>query len=607
MIKSLKYIFSSCFALGFIFLFAGPVLAAETQIYPKGYGDTTLPGGINDKRLKCFDKTVAEVLPRDGISYITSTGECGGEGDYREDTTEPSGAINHRAGQTFYVPERMVLTRARFNGFIGMKNQTNGGRVLVILRSGDKNGPELSRTTAYFTGWQYNNWLGSENTTYCRWRINDRYNPLTGQRIDNLDGPCILQTENYATSWAVMPFVTPLEINFSTLSPPTIGPGKYSLELLQETGGWGGADDSKNIALGLFNRRSTMFYSGNDPNSQPAAYYIGDPGETEYDAYWEWYPATNEDLAGVAIWGEPSPAATPAIAAPSCASPPNQSTIYSPNNMTFAWGAVSGWTGTYNFRLDEYDPWGGEKIVVNGVSGTSYSGGGSPINLSPNITYRYRVQANNASAPWAECFFYVRPLPSLGNMSIGPGADAQNAGAVRTSGLRSDEGGSNYKNSINITLRTNNIDISNTLAVGAAFTKSAPVGPIAGNMNLYYLTQTAFENNGFVLVYALPWPFTPTRPPSLPYYTTGWLIPFFTFTEGYYYVYYNGTWSPARSAGQEYISPSNEIKVKPTRFSGGELEFNVTLLQRLGNRTWKTYGYLWDGLDNTTFQDYPTP
>lgn len=462
----MKKIFLSLTAI-FLFIFFPTVALADMQIYPKGYGNTAGPGGVADSRDKCFGKPVSYVEPRDNISYIASTAECGGEGNYYDDTTEPPGAINHRAGQTFYLPEKRVISKVRWGGFIGAEGQTLGGKVRVVLRQGNGNGPEIASAIAYVTGWQYNNWLAPENTSFCRWQINDPNSPLSGNRLDSLDGPCLLKTLDYATSWAVMPYVTPMEIDLTKFSP-SLPPGKYSIEIIQDAGGPGGPDQSHNIVQGLFNRFNAL--------NQIAAYYQDSPSD-DYDAIWEWYwpgPQNGRDLSGLAVFGKAVPRAS--VTGPATGTA-NQAILFSgtaqdpDGNLT----QEEIWVTTSNYTLPSgcsRDNTSGNFCLVGRyyLSGgnASFSGAWTPPSAGTYIVQVNAMDSDNlrcagnprgigdgsywkdTCGPQGSMEITVSGLPPT--LKVNNGATPSRTGAYKISGLEAADGGSNWLNPINISL-----------------------------------------------------------------------------------------------------------------------------------------------------------
>lgn len=303
--------------------------------------------------------------------------------------------------------------------------------------------------------------------------------------------------------------------------------------------------------------------------------------------------------------------------APACSYPANGTINIYPKNLTFYWGSVAGAT-SYNFRLWNYDSawnWLRESIAKNGLTYTFYEGIGgilagnndysSPINLSWGSNYRYRVQASNSSGagPWADCNFSTAVLPTLSSLYIKENtADAavgEPDATYGTSGLRSNQGGSNYYNSLKIRQSVSNGNNSNTDLVGTAFTAKGAFAPTEGT--LYSLTNSAWLGNGFMLVYAVRDSWAITYNLSIP---GGAAWKDFYRDRVYFYQGRNSGWYSKLADGLinsfGIFIPFNIGAAVPISLPGGPI-FSARLLRALdgsGSGTWGTWGYLKDAYDN---------
>lgn len=186
--------------------------------------------------------------------------------------------------------------------------------------------------------------------------------------------------------------------------------------------------------------------------------------------------------------------------------------------------------------------------------------------------------------------------PALDKVKID--ADTANEGRAEGTygkvGLRSEEGGSNYYNTLKITLgptkisNTSTITLNNTYLMGTAFTSSSP-GYQPTNQSLYELTKSAYIGNGFVLIYAVNTPAS-----TVTYYkSTG--AGFQQFTAGEYYIYFKDQWYALPSDRTALDLPELSAQIAQDSDASAPFykpEFSITLYQAMGSRKWNTYKYL---------------
>lgn len=180
------------------------------------------------------------------------------------------------------------------------------------------------------------------------------------------------------------------------------------------------------------------------------------------------------------------------------------------------------------------------------------------------------------------------PTPTPGAASLGDqiivantadGSTTNTGSTVRTSGLRSDQGGKSYYNSIIITQKVNSP--SGATLVGAAFTNQnqAPSG------SLLSLMSSADTGNGFgfVLVYAN----VAKNVPSVPEDTASSK----SLPANTHWFYFNRRWYDITSLPA--IDPNSKIQAWTNAASTPTNRvFYVRFLSPLQSRSWGNYGYL---------------
>ncbi|RJQ37337.1 carboxypeptidase regulatory-like domain-containing protein [Candidatus Microgenomates bacterium] len=209
----------------------------------------------------------------------------------------------------------------------------------------------------------------------------------------------------------------------------------------------------------------------------------------------------------------------------------------------------------------------------------------SSIDAGPDNAYNFVYTA--IPVPTATPTPTSAPAPTIASLIVVPdsASGGVEGGSYGMSGLTKAEDGSNYYNSLKITIDTNNtVTSANTNLLAMAFTSptSAPT-----NQSLYELTRSAYLGSGFVLVSAVQ-----TR--TLVSFYTGTSSGFQDFAAGNYYLYFNGRWDVI-TANQSLILPQLSVKKYPTSSITRPI-FSVTLNKAMGNRSWATHKYLMDRL-----------
>jgi len=242
----------------------------------------------------------------------------------------------------------------------------------------------------------------------------------------------------------------------------------------------------------------------------------------------------------------------------------------------------------------------GGNIIARVPEATTYTDSG----LSPNTTYNYFVACykDNGGGSYTQigaapvsCTTAAAP-PALSTLNIRENNFDAPAGAgsgtYGKSGLRSNQSGGNYYNSLRIRQDLDSNSNSSNIAL-AAVGFGGKGGNAPYSTSLSALTWSANAGNGFVLLYA-------QNTADAYYFNGSSYYATKTFTAGNFYVYYNGGWYPTTGGYPpsndiwQSISTVMEVKLPsdPTLPSGPD--FQVRLYSPLGSRTWGTYGYILD-------------
>ncbi len=176
-------------------------------------------------------------------------------------------------------------------------------------------------------------------------------------------------------------------------------------------------------------------------------------------------------------------------------------------------------------------------------------------------------------------------VATLGDLEIGPGPGAS-PGPDKLSGLRGDDPdrpqGTNVNNAITIHLGLKNASYD---LAGVTFTKNVTGAPAFSSF-----LNTSDNENGFTVVYA-------KKAVTVKYYNSSGTLTTMNLNQGNFYGYFNHTWKDITSTGQTFTTPSGKDGVKLEQSSAytstlANLYFDVTLYSDLGNRTWDTYGFV---------------
>lgn len=258
-------------------------------------------------------------------------------------------------------------------------------------------------------------------------------------------------------------------------------------------------------------------------------------------------------------------------------------------------------------------------VTVNGIKST-VTGTSKTIPVAPNTTYTWSVQAvvsGQACNSSAASTFVIDACatsalgPLVIDAALGSGGVRQGSpnttAKYKTSGLRDNQGGSNYYNALDITQRASADDVlsSQVKLLGTAFTEQGfPLQPSptpSYPSNLQGLMDSARAANGFVLVHAG----STCNSCSAPSVSGK------SFEAGNHYVYFNNgtwTWSEAlESSSNQFANSSLEVDV-----SDADDDLNATflvfLLQPIGNHNWGTVSYMLDSANQEFIKNQdPTP
>lgn len=241
--------------------------------------------------------------------------------------------------------------------------------------------------------------------------------------------------------------------------------------------------------------------------------------------------------------------------------------------------------------------------------------GPATLSLDPGKTYYFRLFNGTVGPTTTLKVPFCLPTSSTLNISAytqALGGDAITGNTYGISGLRQSDAatqGYSAKNTYNpilinptlttskvaTTLNYGNVDLNGIVFTSYASLNNSSLGTVLSNLNSI--------NKDFLILYAHC-----HNTPSCVYNGK-------TFTQGQYYVYFNGAWgSTGYSEGQTYTSPGNTIEVKflpptPGAHASYSPRFSVSFFSSLGTRTWETYHYFagWDGTTTTELGSYKTP
>lgn len=245
----------------------------------------------------------------------------------------------------------------------------------------------------------------------------------------------------------------------------------------------------------------------------------------------------------------------------------------------------------YNVRIDNTsNGWSNDCNNLNpgDYCVENYQSKSCTFQATSGKTYNWWVDAYNTGSvvstdgPDFSCAGSTQTAAILGNLYAD--ANAQ-AGAVRqggggtatfkTSGLRTEEGGSSYYNSFIVSQYVEG-DASETDLVGIGFTSKT--SPPSGSLSSLIASANAVSGqNGFILVRANK---NTTANGKV-------------FNEGDYYIYYKGGWHDIDAeGGYQHANITVKIIRKSDRTLSNAPTFDVILHKSIGNHIWGTYGYL---------------
>ena len=340
-----------------------------------------------------------------------------------------------------------------------------------------------------------------------------------------------------------------------------------ALYLSHGTGSW--ASFSENITAPAGAGNITIFLAGG----------INSAGAGADDVYFDDIGLSATDADNASCWAVSVPA-----------------TIYAGHNFTASvymqnTGSTT-WTAASQYQLASQTPfnntvWGANRAtLMNGADPGVTPGGIGFFAFSVTApaspgSYSFNWQMIKDSTLFGGICtktLTVSQGASLGTQTITPntadGGVALSGGSLRTSGLRSNQGGSNHYNSLTITQNVTNPDAAALTAIAFTNINQPPAG------TLQSLANSANSGKGFVLLYANQ--DTPN--------TSGFPSPA-TFSLGKHYAFFGGTWRDISDIGWSPLTNEIFIEKGPASRSSAP-QFNVRFLAPLGTKTWGTYGYL---------------
>lgn len=283
------------------------------------------------------------------------------------------------------------------------------------------------------------------------------------------------------------------------------------------------------------------------------------------------------------------------------APPTNLAGSCSSNQAFISWDGFNSSTTAphirhYNLRIDNTsNGWSNDCNNLNpgDYCVENYQQRSCAFRATPGKSYRWWVDAYNTGSvvstdgPDFSCAGSPQDEPSLGALraDANSAANAKRQGdsgttaTFKTSGLRTEEGGSSYYNSFIVSQYVEG-DASKADLVGIGFTSKT--SPPSGSLSSLIASANAVsEQNGFILVRANK--------------TT--TVNGKAFAAGQHYIYYKGVWNDIPEGLNGYTNLNN-ITVKviksqdPTKTKNNAPTFSVTLHRGIGNHVWGTYGYL---------------